>query len=247
MDAQPNSSKLAIFAITAAIRMRASIGNRPGSLKRVTASMSRTMPATAYIEAMRTLERAVGFSERRLVRRRRVSCHSFLLSISFQIACSAIDLAEKLVRMAPVPMSTGVLHQFGSEANDSAMRWSGTVERSASPGKKIIGRKRGYHGGHHRLGEPDGPPNNQVSFDLPIANVLHTSSPHYCAKRCPRKRGAVFQPLGAISSRYPSEGPETVAAFNGEPVWVRAASSFRRPLLGEDPGGSCEVRHPADR
>ena len=59
-----------------------------------------------------------------------------------------IDLAEKLLKLAPVPMSKVLLQCSGSEANDTAIKliWYYHHAIGKPDKKKIIGRMQGYHG-----------------------------------------------------------------------------------------------------
>lgn len=59
-----------------------------------------------------------------------------------------IDLAEKLIKLAPVPMSKALFQCSGSEANDTAIKLAWYYQAAMGrPGKnKIIGRQGGYHG-----------------------------------------------------------------------------------------------------
>ncbi|TIM60778.1 MAG: aminotransferase class III-fold pyridoxal phosphate-dependent enzyme, partial [Mesorhizobium sp.] len=84
-----------------------------------------------------------------------------------------IDLAEKLVQMAPVPISKAYFTNSGSEANDTAMKmiWYRSNALGQPARKKIISRIRGYHGVTIASASLTGLPNNHTSFDLPIANV----------------------------------------------------------------------------
>ncbi|MGH7122365.1 MAG: aminotransferase class III-fold pyridoxal phosphate-dependent enzyme, partial [Acetobacteraceae bacterium] len=61
---------------------------------------------------------------------------------------AAVDLAERLLAIAPVPMSKVLLQCSGSEANDTAIKLVWYYHAAiGKPGKrKIIGRKMGYHG-----------------------------------------------------------------------------------------------------
>ena len=133
-----------------------------------------------------------------------------------------IDLAEKLVTMAPVPMSKAFFTNSGSEANDTAMKmiWYRSNALGQPQRKKIISRKRGYHGVTIASASLTGLPNNQISFDLPIANVLHTSCPHYWREALPGESEEQFTTRLAddLEKLILAEGPETVAAFIGEPV-----------------------------
>ena len=59
-----------------------------------------------------------------------------------------IDLTEKLLKLAPVPMSKVLLQCSGSEANDTAIKliWYYHHAIGKPDKKKIIGRMAGYHG-----------------------------------------------------------------------------------------------------
>ena len=60
----------------------------------------------------------------------------------------AIDVAEKLLAMAPVPMSKVWFANSGSEANDHMIKfvWFYNNGRGKPEKKKIIARHDGYHG-----------------------------------------------------------------------------------------------------
>ena len=59
-----------------------------------------------------------------------------------------VDLAEKLLQIAPVPMSKVLFQCSGSEANDTAIKlvWYYHAAIGKPNKRKIIGRKMGYHG-----------------------------------------------------------------------------------------------------
>ena len=178
-----------------------------------------------YIEAMSGLwSVAVGFSEQRLVdaATRQMAKLPFYHNFTSKSHSPAIDLAEKLVKMAPVPMSKAFFTNSGSEANDTAMKmiWYRSNALGQPQRKKIISRKRGYHGVTIASASLTGLPNNQISFDLPIANVLHTSSPHFWRDALPGESEEQFSTRLAdeLEQMILAEGPETVAAFFGEPV-----------------------------
>ena len=60
----------------------------------------------------------------------------------------SIDLAEKLIEIAPVKMSKVLFQSSGSEANDTAIKliWYYHNAIGKPKKKKIIGRTKGYHG-----------------------------------------------------------------------------------------------------
>lgn len=178
-----------------------------------------------YIEAMAGLwSVAVGFSEPRLVEAatRQMAKLPFYHNFTHKGHSPLIDLSEKLVTMAPVPMSKAFFTNSGSEANDTAMKmvWYRSNALGQPQRKKLISRKRGYHGVTIASASLTGLPNNQISFDLPIANVLHASSPHYWRDAQPGESEEQFSTRLAdeLEQMILAEGPETVAAFWGEPV-----------------------------
>jgi 4-aminobutyrate--pyruvate transaminase len=79
---------------------------------------------------------------------------------------------------------------------------------------------RGYHGVTLASASLTGLPNNHRSFDLPIEGVLHTSSPHHWREMLPGESEEAFATRCAadLEALILAEGPETIAAFFGEPV-----------------------------
>jgi 4-aminobutyrate--pyruvate transaminase len=178
-----------------------------------------------YIEAMSGLwSVGVGFSEPRLVEAaaRQMAKLPFYHNFTHKGHSTLVDLAEKLVTMAPVPMSKAFFTNSGSEANDTAMKmiWYRSNALGQPQRKKLISRKRGYHGVTIASASLTGLPNNHISFDLPIANVLHTASPHHWREGLPGESEEQFSTRLAdeLEQMIIAEGPETVAAFWGEPV-----------------------------
>ncbi len=178
-----------------------------------------------YIEAMAGLwSVGVGFSEERLVEAaaRQMRQLPFYHTFGHKSHGPVIDLAEKLVSIAPVPMSKVFFTNSGSEANDTVMKL--LRYRSNALGepqrKKFISRMRAYHGVTLASASLTGLPNNHRSFDLPIEGVHHTMSPHHWREAMPGESEEAFatrcaEELEALILR---EGPETIAAFFGEPV-----------------------------
>lgn len=178
-----------------------------------------------YIEAMSGLwSVAVGFSEQRLVDAATAQMKKlpFYHTFTHKGHSPAVDLAEKLVSIAPVPMSKAYFTNSGSEANDTAMKmiWYRSNALGQPQKKKIIARKRGYHGVTIASASLTGLPNNHLSFDLPIANVLHTGTPHHYRDALADESEEAFATRLAdeLEQLILAEGPETVAAFIGEPV-----------------------------
>ncbi len=178
-----------------------------------------------YIEAMAGLwSVGVGFSEPRLVEaaRRQLEKLPYYHSFSHKSHGPLIDLAEHLVEIAPVPMSKVFFTNSGSEANDTAMKliWYRANAMGEPQRKKIIARKRGYHGVTIASASLTGLPYNHASFDLPLPGVLHTGCPHYFKEAHPGESEDAFTTRLAteLEEMILAEGPETIAAFFGEPV-----------------------------
>ncbi|MFE1597270.1 aspartate aminotransferase family protein [Methylobacterium sp. ID0610] len=180
---------------------------------------------TRYIEAMAGLwSVAVGFNESRLVTAatRQMERLPYYHSFTHKSHGPLIDLAEKLVTMAPVPMSKAFFTNSGSEANDTVMKiiWYRANAMGQPQRKKIIARERAYHGVTIASASLTGLPNNHRSFDLPLAGILRTGSPHHWRDALPGESEEAFATRRAeeLEQLILAEGPETIAAFFGEPV-----------------------------
>jgi 4-aminobutyrate--pyruvate transaminase len=178
-----------------------------------------------YIEGMAGLwSVAVGFGEQRLVdaATRQMQKLPYYHTFTHKAHTPSIELAEKLVGMAPVPMSKAYFTNSGSEANDTAIKL--IRYRSNALGKpekkKIISRVKGYHGVTLASASLTGLPNNHRSFDLPIDGVFHTTCPHYrsFAKEGESERAFAERCARDLEELILAEGPDTVAAFFAEPV-----------------------------
>jgi len=133
-----------------------------------------------------------------------------------------IDLAEKLIRLAPVPMSKVLFQCSGSEANDTAIKLAWYYHNAiGKPGKhKIIGRKMGYHGSTCAAISVSGKSDMHADFGLPLAGFRHTEFPHYYRLHRDGESEEAFasRMADALEALILAEGPDTVAAFFAEPV-----------------------------
>jgi 4-aminobutyrate--pyruvate transaminase len=134
----------------------------------------------------------------------------------------AIELAERLKEIAPVPISKVFFCSSGSEANDSQVKlvWYLNNALGRPNKKKIIGRLKGYHGVTVAAASLTGLPNNHIDFDLPIANIRHASCPHHYrfAKDGESEEEFASRLAADLEELILKEGPDTVAAFIAEPV-----------------------------
>ena len=179
----------------------------------------------SYIEGLSGLWcTSLGFQEERLIEAATATMKKlpYYHGFAHKTAEVTIDLAEKLISIAPVPMSKVLFANSGSEANDLAIKiiWYYNNALGRPEKKKIISRNRAYHGITVATGSLTGLPPIHGDFDLPIDRILHTDCPHYYrgaedgeteedfASRCAEK----------LEKMILDEGPDTVAAFFAEPV-----------------------------
>jgi 4-aminobutyrate--pyruvate transaminase len=134
----------------------------------------------------------------------------------------SVLLAEKLKAMAPFDAGRVFFGLSGSDANDTQIKliWYYNNALGRPEKKKIISRKRGYHGVTVASGSLTGLPPFHAAFDLPIPGVLHTSSPHFYSEGLRGESEAEFlqRLVDDLEGMIQQEGPETVAAFIAEPI-----------------------------
>ena len=134
----------------------------------------------------------------------------------------AIELAETLLRIAPVPMARVVFQCSGSEANDTAIKlaWYYWHALGQPQRTKIIARSMGYHGNTCAAVSLSGKPDMHAGFGLPFAPFKHTEFPHYYRRHEPGETEVEFSTrmAAALESLIEKEGPDTIAAFFAEPV-----------------------------
>ena len=178
-----------------------------------------------YLEAVSALWCAsLGFSNERLAK---AGCEAlrglpYYHTFTGRSNPAVIALANKLLSIAPVPMSKVFFANSGSEANDSAVKliWYYHNAIGKPEKKKIIARRNAYHGVTVASASLSGLVTNHRDFDLPIHNILHTDCPHYFRYAEPGESEEDFATRLAdnLEKLILEEGPETVAAFFAEPV-----------------------------
>jgi 4-aminobutyrate--pyruvate transaminase len=178
-----------------------------------------------YIEGMAGLWcAALGFGNERLAEAaaRQMRQLPFYHGFNQKSHEPQVRLAEKLLALAPAPMSKVFFAGSGSEANDTAVKliWYMNNALGRPRKKKIIGRVRGYHGVTIAAGSLTGVPLNHQSFDLPIDRFLHADCAHYWRLAEPGESEADYarRLAGNLDALITREGADTVAAFFAEPV-----------------------------
>jgi 4-aminobutyrate--pyruvate transaminase len=179
----------------------------------------------AYIEGMAGLWcTSLGFGEERLVEAatRQLRKLPFYHAFTHKAHDPGIDLAEALIKIAPVPMSKVFFTNSGSEANDTVVKlvWYYNNALGRPHKKKIIARQKGYHGVTVASASLTGLPHLHRDFDLPIAGILHTDCPHFYryGEEGETEEDFATRLADQLEQLILAEGPETIAAFIAEPV-----------------------------
>lgn len=134
----------------------------------------------------------------------------------------AIELAEKLKEIAPVPISKTFFCNSGSEANDTQVKllWYLNNALGRPRKKKIVSRGKAYHGVTVAASSLTGLPGNHGDFDVPLPGFLHTFCPHHYRYAHDGESEEEFATRLAdeLDALIVREDPDTVAAFIAEPV-----------------------------
>ena len=134
----------------------------------------------------------------------------------------AIRLSRMIVERAPEGMSRVYFGLSGSDANETVIKlvWYYNNIMGRPEKKKIISRWRGYHGSGVMTGSLTGLELFHKAFDLPRSPVLHADAPYYFRREDRSQSEDAFstQCAARLNTLIEREGPETIAAFIGEPV-----------------------------
>jgi len=185
----------------------------------------RDVDGTEYIEGMSGLWCvSLGYGQKRLVD----ACARQMEKLPYGHLTNhyshepVIELAEKLLAIAPVPMSHVWFANSGSEGIDCAARlcwyyWNavGRPER-----RKFIAHRQAYHGNTIASASLTGTSYAHEKFNLPLPGFLHVAAPDYFngARDGESEEAFVARLIGDIESLVLSEGAETIAAFFAEPI-----------------------------
>lgn len=135
-----------------------------------------------------------------------------------------VELSEKIIGLAGMGMSKVYYGMSGSDANETQLKivryYNNVLGRPQK--KKVISRNRGYHGSGIASGSLTGLAAFHDHFDLPIETIRHTEAPYYY-RRSDAQAGMSEREFAQDCARkleemILAEGPDTVAAFIGEPV-----------------------------
>ncbi|MFQ5774991.1 MAG: aspartate aminotransferase family protein [Kiloniellaceae bacterium] len=134
---------------------------------------------------------------------------------------SSIELADRLTELAPAGLSHVFYGSSGSEANDTMVRmvrhfWN----LEGRPDKKtFISREHAYHGSTMAAASLGGMAAMHGQADLPLPGFVHVMPPYwydYGGDLSPEAFGLAA--AKAVEDKILELGPDSVAAFIGEPI-----------------------------
>jgi len=135
---------------------------------------------------------------------------------------ASITLAKMISDRAPEGLDRVYFGLSGSDANETNIKliWYYNNVLGRPEKKKIISRWRGYHGSGIMTGSLTGLELFHNAYDLPRAPILHTDAPYYFRREDASLSEDQFSQQCAdnLEAMILREGPETIAAFIGEPI-----------------------------
>jgi L-2,4-diaminobutyrate transaminase len=134
----------------------------------------------------------------------------------------AIRLAKMIMDRAPDHMARVYFGLSGSDANETNVKlaWHYNILRGKPEKRKIISRWRGYHGSGLVSGSMTGLKAYHARFHLPLPGFLHTEAANYLRREDAAMTEGEFTDhlIAKLEAMIEAEGPETIAAFIGEPA-----------------------------
>lgn len=178
-----------------------------------------------YIEAAAGMWCALfGFGEEELIKAATDQMRKlpYYHTLASKTVAPAIELAERLAALVPVPDAKIYFATSGSEANDFLIKflWFHHNAIGKPKKKKVIGRINGFHGATIAATSLTGIKKNHMLFDAPLDRFLHVSDMHFYSQGLPGETEEAFATRLAkeLEDRIVAEDPETVMAFIAEPV-----------------------------
>ena len=134
----------------------------------------------------------------------------------------AIRLSKMVMDRAPSHMSRVAYGLSGSDANETNVKlaWHYHILRGEPQRRKIISRWRAYHGSGIVSGSMTGLPVYHARMGLPLPGFLHTEVPHYLRRPEDGMDPDAYLDwlIDRLEAMIEAEGPDTIAAFAGEPA-----------------------------
>lgn len=138
----------------------------------------------------------------------------------------AAALAERLANLVPLDDPVLSFTSSGSESNELAFKIARAfhVRRGQPSRSKILCRDGSYHGSSYAAMSATGGPAFRRDFGPEAPGFVHVAqpSPGRC-RLCSPETGCTLGCASAVEDAILREGPDTVAAFIGEPVAILQA------------------------
>lgn len=178
-----------------------------------------------YLEGMSSLWCAtLGFNEPRLARAaaeqidRLGTYHTF----NRRSNPAVIELAERLLALSPMPDGKALFANSGSEAVDTMIKlaWLYHSGRGDPERRKIISRRRAYHGSTVLGATLSGIASMRGVFAWPDPGVLFAEPPHFYTGAAVGENEEEFADrlVAEVASLIAAEGAGSIAAMIAEPV-----------------------------
>jgi adenosylmethionine-8-amino-7-oxononanoate aminotransferase len=132
----------------------------------------------------------------------------------------AIEMAAKLVELAPASLQHVYFTLGGSDAVDSALRFiTHYYNATGRPSKKhCIALQRGYHGSSSIGAGLTALPAFHRNFDLPLSTQHHIPSPYAYRNDYADDAALIDASVKALEAKVAELGADNVAAFFCEPI-----------------------------
>lgn len=156
----------------------------------------------------------VGYGRRELAAAASAAAHLGFGTLFFgRTNLFAAELSATLARVTPGDIGRFFFTQSGSDANDTAFRLARMlhVAEGAPQKVKIICRAGSYHGATLATLSAGGDPRRHAGLGIRMPGFVDVSQPR-----------PGFDAIGELRRVIQAEGPETIAAFIGEPIAYQA-------------------------
>ena len=165
----------------------------------------------------------LGFSEKRLAEaaRRQYDALPGYHTFFARNTKPAIELAERVRALSPMPMGRVFFTNSGSESNESVIKllWMIWASEGQPKRRKLITRKNAYHGATVMTANLTGK-DYVRAFGPPSPEVIMADCPHAWRYALPDESDEAFSArlAASLERTIEAEGPETIAGFFAEPI-----------------------------
>ena len=139
-----------------------------------------------------------------------------------RVGQSALDLSERIIKLAPMEADRVFYANSGSEANDTVVKllWF-LAEAEGKPHRRLLlSRKNAYHGMTIMTASLTGKDYVKSASGLPLQEVRHLTCPHHWREGLAHESEQEFSERLALELEQTirNTGPDSIAGFFAEPV-----------------------------